>query len=196
MKNNLPEKYLKNELILLKEFQKSKVIPVVKVNSEEDAINTTNSLIAKGINIIEITYRTEKAGLCIKSVSSSINNAIVGAGTITNVRQAKDAISNGAKFLVMPGFDKKTVKYAIKKNIPVIPGVASPTEIMQAINCGLQVLKLFPCDILGGIDLLKALKGPFANVKFVPTGGINADNYQKYLALDNVVAVGGSWIVK
>lgn len=196
MKNLKPQKkYLENESFLLENISKSKIIPVVKVNTEENAVKISNSLIEKKINLIEITYRTENAGKCIKKISNSFSNIVVGAGTITNIAQAKDAIKNGAKFLVMPGFDKNTVKYAIKNNIPIIPGVATPTEIMAAMNMGLHVLKLFPCNIVGGIDFLKSIKGPFPQIKFIPTGGINENNFNDYLSLENVIAVGGSWVV-
>lgn len=196
MKNLKPQKkYLENESFLLENISKSKIIPVVKVNTEENAVKISNSLIEKKINLIEITYRTENAGKCIKKISNSFSNIVVGAGTITNIAQAKDAIKNGAKFLVMPGFDKNTVKYAIKNNIPIIPGVATPTEIMAATNMGLHILKLFPCNIVGGIDFLKSIKGPFPKIKFIPTGGINENNFNEYLSLENVIAVGGSWVV-
>lgn len=196
MKNLKPQKkYLENESFLLENISKSKIIPVVKVNTEENAVKISNSLIEKKINLIEITYRTENAGNCIKKISNSFSNIVVGAGTITNIAQAKDAIKNGAKFLVMPGFDKNTVKYAIKNNIPIIPGVATPTEIMAATNMGLHILKLFPCNIVGGIDFLKSIKGPFPKIKFIPTGGINENNFNDYLSLENVIAVGGSWVV-
>lgn len=196
MKNLKPQKkYLENESFLLENISKSKIIPVVKVNTEENAVKISNSLIEKKINLIEITYRTENAGKCIKKISNSFSNIVVGAGTITNIAQAKDAIKNGAKFLVMPGFDKNTVKYAIKNNIPIIPGVATPTEIMAAMNMGLHILKLFPCNIVGGIDFLKSIKGPFPKIKFIPTGGINENNFNDYLSLENVIAVGGSWVV-
>lgn len=196
MKNLKPQKkYLENESFLLENISKSKIIPVVKVDTEENAVKISNSLIEKKINLIEITYRTENAGKCIKKISNSFSNIVVGAGTITNIAQAKDAIKNGAKFLVMPGFDKNTVKYAIKNNIPIIPGVATPTEIMAATNMGLHILKLFPCNIVGGIDFLKSIKGPFPKIKFIPTGGINENNFNDYLSLENVIAVGGSWVV-
>ena len=196
MKNLKPQKkYLENESFLLENISKSKIIPVVKVNTEENAVKISNSLIEKKINLIEITYRTENAGKCIKKISNSFSHIVVGAGTITNIAQAKDAIKNGAKFLVMPGFDKNTVKYAIKNNIPIIPGVATPTEIMAATNMGLHILKLFPCNIVGGIDFLKSIKGPFPKIKFIPTGGINENNFNDYLSLENVIAVGGSWVV-
>lgn len=196
MKNLKPQKkYLENESFLLENISKSKIIPVVKVDTEENAVKISNSLIEKKINLIEITYRTKNAGKCIKKISNSFSNIVVGAGTITNIAQAKDAIKNGAKFLVMPGFDKNTVKYAIKNNIPIIPGVATPTEIMAATNMGLHILKLFPCNIVGGIDFLKSIKGPFPKIKFIPTGGINENNFNDYLSLENVIAVGGSWVV-
>lgn len=189
----MTDKKISNQEFLQK-VKNAKVIPVLKFENTEDAMNTINELSAGGIQIAEITYRTEKASECIKMISQKFPDMLVGAGTITNVKKAKDAVLNGAKFIVMPGYDKKTVSWCIRKKIPVVPGVATPSEIMKAVNKGINVLKLFPAEVSGGIKLLRALKGPFYDVNFIPTGGITSENAKEYLALSNVIAVGGTWI--
>ena len=189
----MTDKKISNQEFLQK-VKNAKVIPVLKFENTEDAMNTINALSACGIQIAEITYRTEKASECIKMISQKFPDMLVGAGTITNVKKAKDAVLNGAKFIVMPGYDKKTVSWCIRKKIPVVPGVATPSEIMKAVNKGINVLKLFPAEVSGGIKLLRALKGPFYDVNFIPTGGITSENAKEYLALSNVIAVGGTWI--
>lgn len=189
----MTDKKISNQEFLQK-VKNAKVIPVLKFENTEDAMNTINALCAGGIQIAEITYRTEKASECIKMISQKFPDMLVGAGTITNVKKAKDAVLNGAKFIVMPGYDKKTVSWCIRKKIPVVPGVATPSEIMKAVNKGINVLKLFPAEVSGGIKLLRALKGPFYDVNFIPTGGITSENAKEYLALSNVIAVGGTWI--
>lgn len=171
-----------------------KVIPAVKVEEAADAVPVAKALYDGGINIVEFTYRTECAGKAIKEVSNNCPDVLVGAGTITDLFKAKDAVKNGAKFIVMPGYDKKTVNWCIKKNIPVIPGVATPTEINTCMNKGLKVLKLFPASTVGGIEFLKAVKGPFADILFIPTGGVNSTNAKDYISQSNVIAVGGSWL--
>ena len=189
----MTDKKISNQEFLQK-VKNAKVIPVLKFENTEDAMNTINALSAGGIQIAEITYRTEKASECIKMISQKFPDMLVGAGTITNVKKAKDAVLNGAKFIVMPGYDKKTVSWCIRKKIPVVPGVATPSEIMKAVNKGINVLKLFPAEVSGGIKLLRALKGPFYDVNFIPTGGITSENAKEYLALSNVIEVGGTWI--
>ena len=189
----MTDKKISNQEFLQK-VKNAKVIPVLKFENTEDAMNTINALSAGGIQIAEITYRTEKASECVKMISQKFPDMLVGAGTITNVKKAKDAVLNGAKFIVMPGYDKKTVSWCIRKKIPVVPGVATPSEIMKAVNKGINVLKLFPAEVSGGIKLLRALKGPFYDVNFIPTGGITSENAKEYLALSNVIAVGGTWI--
>ena len=189
----MTDKKISNQEFLQK-VKNAKVIPVLKFENTEDAMNTINALSAGGIQIAEITYRTEKASECIKMISQKFPDMLVGAGTIKKVKKAKDAVLNGAKFIVMPGYDKKTVSWCIRKKIPVVPGVATPSEIMKAVNKGINVLKLFPAEVSGGIKLLRALKGPFYDVNFIPTGGITSENAKEYLALSNVIAVGGTWI--
>ncbi len=177
-------------------IEQTKIIPAVKIETLEDAIPVANALSQSQINIIEITYRSKVASAAIEAISKNCPQIIVGAGTVTNLKIAKNAVSKGAQFIIMPGFDEKTVDWCIKKNIPVIPGVATPTEIMTCKNKGLKVLKFFPATTCGAIEFLKAIKGPFADIKFIPTGGINEDNAKEYLSLANVIAVGGSWLTK
>lgn len=176
-------------------IQKTKIIPVIQI-TKDDAVNVVRALSKGGINIAEITYRTKDAGLSIREISQKLPDVLVGAGTICNVQQARDAVSHGAQFIVMPGFDKVTVEYCIANGIPVIPGVATPTEVMNAMALGLKTLKLFPAEVIGGTAILKALKGPFSDIKFIPTGGITTENAVNYSKLSNVIAVGGTWIVK
>ena len=120
----------------------------------------------------------------------------VGAGTVLNVEQAKLAVDCGAKFIVSPGLDEATVKWAIENDIPVIPGTVTPTEIMKAISLGLKVVKFFPADVYGGIKAIKALSAPFGQVKFLPTGGVSEANLNEFAANKSVIAVGGSWVCK
>lgn len=187
------EKYLKNAENFFSKIREYKIIPLVKIENENDAEKTAERLIKAGHKIAEIAYRTKAAGDGIKYISQNYPDLLVGAGTVTNVKTARDAISNGAKFIVMPGFDKKTVLYCIKKGVPVIPGVMTPSEIMNASSYGLKVLKLFPAVVSGGTKLLQALKGPFNDIMFIPTGGITEENADEYLSLSNVIAVGRSW---
>lgn len=187
---------MKTPEIIFSLIEKTKIIPAVKIDNPDDAIPVADALKQGGINIVEFTYRTENAGAAICNVSKNCPDVVVGAGTITDIKKAKDAVSNGAEFIVMPGYDEKTVDWCFRKNIPVIPGVSTPTEIMACMNKGLKVLKLFPAETAGGIEFLKAVKGPFADIKFIPTGGINTANSCTYLALSNVLAVGGSWLTK
>lgn len=188
--------YLQNEKKIFEKFRELKIIPVVKAEDINQAEQIAERLLSQNLPVAEITYRTQNAGDCIKHISKKYPDMLIGAGTVTDVKTARDAIKNGASFIVMPGFDKKTVLYCIKKGVPVVPGVATPTEVMKAISCGISVLKLFPAEVLGGIKFIKALVGPFSKVKFIPTGGITKENADDYLSLSNVLAVGGTWVVK
>ena len=190
------KKYLENEKSVLLKFSEHKIIPVAKIDSLEDADTIAKRIISAGYNTAEITYRTSCAGDCIRYISQKYPELLVGAGTVCDVKTAKDAVKNGARFIVMPGFDKKTVAYCIKKGVPVVPGVATPSEVMAALATGLTVLKLFPSEVLGGTKFIKALAGPFGKAKFIPTGGITEENSKEYLSLSNVIAVGGTWVVK
>ncbi len=177
-------------------FNQTKIIPVITIEDAANAVPLAGALLKGGIKIAEITYRTEAAPKAISELSAHCPDVLAGAGTVTSVAQAQEAIACGAKFIVMPGFDKEIVEYCKSRDVAVVPGVATPTEISAALQLGLEVLKLFPAELLGGTDFLDAMAGPFPKTKFIPTGGITAENAAAYLSKQNVLAVGGSWIVK
>lgn len=172
------------------------IVPVVVLNKVEDAVPLAGALLNGGITFMEITFRTECAADCIETISREVPDMVVGAGTVINVDQAKTAVSKGAKFIVSPGFDEETVRWCLDNDIPVIPGTVTPTEIMKAVRMGLRVLKFFPADVYGGIKAIKALSAPFAQVKFLPTGGVSPDNLAEFIGNKAVAAVGGSWVCK
>ena len=172
------------------------IVPVVVLNNVEDAVPLAGALLKGGIDFMEITFRTECAAECISVIRKEVPDMTVGAGTVLNVEQAKLAVDCGAKFIVSPGLDEATVKWAIENDIPVIPGTVTPTEIMKAISLGLKVVKFFPADVYGGIKAIKALSAPFGQVKFLPTGGVSEANLNEFAANKSVIAVGGSWVCK
>lgn len=173
-----------------------KVIPVVILNDEEDAKHKLSSLVEGRLFIAEITFRTDYA---LKGIEFAIKNypqLIVGAGTVINVEQCKAAIGCGCQFIVSPGFSKEIALLCKEKEIPYIPGCVTPTEIMEAINFGINVIKFFPANIFGGLKAIDNLGSVFPQVKFVPTGGIDESNFKEYLLNKHVKAIGGSWITK
>ncbi|NIN63517.1 MAG: bifunctional 4-hydroxy-2-oxoglutarate aldolase/2-dehydro-3-deoxy-phosphogluconate aldolase [Anaerolineae bacterium] len=172
------------------------LVPVVKIEREEDAVDLASALSAGGLPCAEITFRTEAAEEAIRRISSSLRDVLVGAGTVLSVDQAERAVSAGAQFIVSPGFNQKVVDWCLENAIAVTPGVLTPTEIEMARDRGLDILKFFPAEAMGGIATLRAIGAPYGDVKFVPTGGINRDNLADYLALPNVHCCGGSWLVK
>ena len=181
---------------VLEKIQNYKIVPVASFSLVEDALKISEGLMNKNLPIIEITFRTGDAPLFIQSVKKEFSSMLVGAGSVVSVKMAKVAIKSGADFIVMPGLNEDVVKFCKKKNILCVPGVLTPTEITKAINLGCDILKLFPAEISGGVKYLKAVSAPFPNVKFIPTGGINQENYQDYLEQKNVLAVGGSWPIE
>ena len=170
------------------------VIPVIVLQSSEHAAPVAEALIEGGIPIFEITLRTAAGLPSIEEVAKKFPDALTGAGTVLNESQARQAIDAGSRFIVSPGWDDGVVEMAQAAGIPVVPGVATATEVQRAYNHGLRVLKLFPAGIAGGIPMLKALSSVYSEVGFVPTGGVSADNLTDFLALPNVKAVGGSWL--
>ncbi len=175
-------------------IKKAKVIPVVKLERVEDTLPLMDALAKGGLPVAEITFRTSVAPECIALVKKERPDIFVGAGTILTVEQAKKAIEAGASFVVSPGFNPEVVDYCIEQNIPVIPGVNSPTQVEMGLRKGLKVLKFFPAEASGGTAMLKAL-GSVYEVEFMPTGGVNQKNILSYLALKSVIACGGSWMV-
>jgi len=170
------------------------VIPVIVLQHSADAVPVAEALIEGGIPIFEITLRSEAGLPSIAEVAKRFPDALTGAGTVLNESQARQAIDAGSRFIVSPGWDDGVVETAQAADIPVVPGVATASEVQRAYNRGLRVLKLFPAEIAGGIPMLKALSSVYSEVGFVPTGGVSADNLAEFLALPNVEAVGGSWL--
>lgn len=178
------------------EIARLKLVPVVALDDEKDAVALADALIGGGLPVAEITFRTAAAEGAIRAIARQRPEMLVGAGTITGMDQAKRAVEAGAKFLVTPGFSDEITQYAVLQNIPVFPGVCTPTEIMMTLKYDLPVVKFFPAAQFGGLAAIKALNGPFPALKFMPTGGVGTENVKEYLAYPNVVACGGSWMVK
>ncbi len=175
-------------------LQISPIVPVVVIENIKDAVPLAQSLIEGGIPIIEVTLRSSCALEAIELIAKNVPKMRVGAGTILNPTQLEQAQNRGAEFLISPGLTIKLLEYAKKKDMPLIPGVSSSSEVMQALELGYNALKFFPAEYCGGVKLLNAFNGPFKGVKFCPTGGISADNMHSYLNLENVLCVGGSWL--
>jgi 2-dehydro-3-deoxyphosphogluconate aldolase / (4S)-4-hydroxy-2-oxoglutarate aldolase len=172
------------------------VVPVITIDSPQDAVPLASALLAGDIGCAEITFRTSSAADAIDSIRSSRGELLVGAGTVLTVPQAQHAAHAGAQFIVTPGFEPSVVDWCLEQDLPVIPGVATPTEVSMALTRGLGLLKFFPAEAMGGVPMLKALHAPFARTRFVPTGGISAANLARYLTLPNVAACGGSWMAQ
>ncbi|WP_231192722.1 bifunctional 4-hydroxy-2-oxoglutarate aldolase/2-dehydro-3-deoxy-phosphogluconate aldolase [Helicobacter pylori] len=179
---------------IIEVLQISPIVPVVVVENIKDAVPLAQSLIEGGIQIIEVTLRSSCALEAIELIAKNVPKMRVGAGTILNPTQLEQAQNRGAEFLISPGLTIKLLEYAKKKDMPLIPGVSSSSEVMQALELGYSALKFFPAEYCGGVKLLNAFNGPFKGVKFCPTGGISADNMRSYLNLENVLCVGGSWL--
>lgn len=176
-------------------LSKEKIVPVIKLKTPDSAVPLAKALTAGGINVAEVTFRTDAAAESIKRIRKDFPEMLVGAGTVLTLENAKKAEDAGASFIVAPGFNPRIVEFCQSRNIPVVPGVNSPTQVELAMEMGLEVLKFFPAEISGGIKMLKTL-GSVYNVDFMPTGGLNEANFIDYLSLANVIACGGSWMVK
>ena len=170
------------------------VVPVVVLEDAEQAVPTAKALLKGGINAMEITFRTSAAKASIEKVAKEVPEMIVGAGTVVNVQQLHDAVEAGAKFIVSPGSDAEVIAEAIKLGVPITPGVVTPSEIMIGLKLGLKVFKFFPAENYGGLKTIKALSGPFPQIKILPTGGINQGNAAEYFKNPKILAVGGSWM--
>ena len=179
---------------VLKRLAQSGVVPVVVLEDAKDAVPTAKAMLAGGIDVMEITFRTAAAADSIKAVAQECPDMVVGAGTVVNLEQCKLAVECGAKFIVSPGYDEETVAWCCDNGIPVTPGCVTPTEIMMALKHGLKVLKFFPANVYGGLSAIKSLAGPCGGVKFIPTGGVNAQNLAEFISSPYIHAVGGSWI--
>ena len=180
---------------VLAEIEKIKIVPVVKIDDAENAVPLAEALLAGGLPCAEITFRTDAAEESIRRISK-LNHFLVGAGTVLSVETAKKAVAAGAKFIVSPGFNPKVAAYCVENNITITPGTCTPSDVEAALDLGLDILKFFPAEAMGGLKTLKAISAPYTMVRFIPTGGINAGNVGAYLKFPGVFACGGSWMVK
>ena len=178
----------------LERLRNAGVVPVVVLERAEDAVPAARAMLAGGVDVMEITFRTAAAAEAIRNVAAECPEMLVGAGTVLTVEQCEKAAALGAKFIVSPGFDAEIVDWCVERGVAVAPGCVTPTEIMAALKRGLSVVKFFPAGIYGGLKAMKALAAPFGQVKFIPTGGVSADNLAEYAAAPFVHAVGGSWL--
>jgi len=181
---------------IIKRIEELKLIPVVVIENPENAYNLGKTLLNVKLPIVEVTFRTKYAVDSLSILKKKYPNMIVGAGTVLKIEQVKAASNTGADFIVSPGFNPKIVDYCVENKILIIPGVNTPTMVEWALERGLKVVKFFPANLSGGTEMLKTLAGPYPEMRFVPTGGINSENLIAYLKLENVIACGGSWIVK
>jgi 2-dehydro-3-deoxyphosphogluconate aldolase/(4S)-4-hydroxy-2-oxoglutarate aldolase len=172
------------------------LVPVIKIEDAAKAVPLGNALAAGGIPVAEVTFRTAAAEDAIRAMTAECPDLLVGAGTVINVALAKKAIAAGAKFIVSPGFNPAVVDYCIENDIPILPGVNNASLVEAGLEKGLDTFKFFPAEASGGVAMIDSLAGPFGNVKFVPTGGIDAANVGDYAKRNSVLAIGGSWMVK
>lgn len=181
---------------VLEQLGRIRIIPVVVINDEMHAEPLAQALLDGGLSTMEITFRTAAAKAVLARITNSRPEMLTGAGTVLSIEQAATAIDCGARYVVSPGLNPKVAKYCRQRGIPPIPGVVTPTDIEEALDLGLEVVKFFPAEASGGVAYLKAISAPFAQMKFIPTGGIDETNLVTYLRLPCVMACGGSWMVK
>ncbi|MBQ7322814.1 MAG: bifunctional 4-hydroxy-2-oxoglutarate aldolase/2-dehydro-3-deoxy-phosphogluconate aldolase [Clostridia bacterium] len=180
---------------IIKQISRIGILPVLKLDREEDALPVGEALLRGGIDCVEVTFRTAAARGAVEKMAKAFPDMLVGAGTVLTTGQVDEAVAAGAKFIVTPGLNPMIVRYCQAKDIPIIPGINDPTGIEQAMVMGLDVVKFFPAQASGGIEMIKAMGAPYIHIAFLPTGGINYDNMNDYLTNQKVVAVGGSWVV-
>jgi 2-dehydro-3-deoxyphosphogluconate aldolase/(4S)-4-hydroxy-2-oxoglutarate aldolase len=176
-----------------KQLEEEYLIPVVVMDDAARAADTAKALVAGGVKVMEITLRTEAGLDSIEKAAKSCPDLLVGGGTVLSLEQCRQAVARGAAFIVSPGYDPEIVDYCQKNNMPIFPGCVTPTEITAAIKAGLNIVKFFPANVYGGIKAIKALSGPFPNLKFIPTGGIDLDNLAEYV-IPQVFSIGGGWL--
>lgn len=181
---------------VLKKMGQIGIIPVVVLHDVKDAKPLAKALLDGGLPCAEVTFRTEAAEESIRVMAEEYPQLLVGAGTVLTTEQVDRAVAAGAKFIVSPGLNPKVVRYCLDKGVPVTPGVVTPGEIEKALELGLDVVKFFPAEPSGGLPMIKAMAAAYTKLKFMPTGGINAENVVDYLKSDKILACGGSWMVK
>ena len=181
---------------VIEEISRIGIVPVIALDDVKDAKPLAQALCKGGLPCAEVTFRTDAAEESIRVMAKEFPNMLVGAGTVLTTEQVDRAVNAGAKFIVSPGLNPKVVQYCVGKDIPIVPGTTNPSDVEIAIENGLDVVKFFPAEQAGGINMIKAMCGPYTKMKFMPTGGINADNLKSYLDFNKIVACGGSWMVK
>ena len=179
---------------LSKLLSRAPVVPLVQSNDRDEAVSTAGALLGGGMLVLEVVLRTDAAYECLQAITEAFPDVEVGAGTVLSRAHAEKAIAHGAKFIVSPGLDESVVRVAQDGGLPVLPGIATATELQQAWNMGLRSVKFFPAGLSGGPKMLKALSSVFRDVTFMPTGGVSADNLPDFLAVSSVIACGGSWL--
>ena len=172
------------------------IVPVIAIDEAEKAVPLARALVAGGLPAAEVTFRTAAGEEAIRRIATEVPEMLVGAGTVLTTGQADRAIAAGAQFIVSPGFNPAVTRYVIDRGVLMMPGTASPGEMEQAMSMGLDVVKFFPAEQNGGVAKLKALAGPYTNLRWMPTGGVNTKNLMDYLSFDKIVACGGTWMVK
>lgn len=181
---------------VLSKIQMMGIVPVVKLDDAKNAVPLAKALCDGGLACAEVTFRTAAAEESIRLMSEAFPDMLIGAGTVLTTEQVDKAVNAGATFIVSPGLNPKIVRYCTERNIPITPGCSTPSDIEAAIELGLEVVKFFPAEAAGGLPMIKAMAGPYVNMKFMPTGGINATNLNSYLDFSKIIACGGSWMVK
>lgn len=181
---------------ILKQIEKNGIVPVVVIEDARDAAPLATALCEGGLCCAEVTFRTPAAAEAIRRMKEAQPQMLVGAGTVLKPEQVNEAVNAGAQFIVSPGLNPSVVKYCLQRGVQVLPGTANPSDIELALEYGLDVVKFFPSEALGGLKMIRAMAAPYTGVKFMPTGGINAENVRKYLEYDRILACGGSWMVK
>ena len=171
------------------------IVPVLVINNAEEALPIAEALLTAGIKVLEVTLRTPAALDVISAIARELPEAIIGSGTVTNRKQLQQSYDAGAKFSISPGLTKDLLQAGNESNIALIPGISSISELMDGVDYGYDHFKFFPAEVLGGVNAIKSIGGPFPDIRFCPTGGINLNNVRAYLALPNVVCCGGSWLV-
>lgn len=180
---------------VLEEFSKIGIIPVIALDDAADAAPLAKALCDGGLPCAEVTFRTAAAEESIRIMAEQFPEMLVGAGTVLTTEQVDRAVNAGAKFIVSPGLNPKVVKYCVEKDIPITPGCSNPSDVEVAIELGLDVVKFFPAEAAGGLNMIKSMAAPYTKMKFMPTGGINAKNLTSYLDFKKIIACGGSWMV-
>jgi len=181
---------------IINKIADAKLIPIITIDRVEDAIPLAKAIIDGGLPVMEITFRTDAAEESIRTISKMVPEALIGAGTITTLERVKKAHLAGSQFIITPGVSTDVLDYCRAEKLPVFPGICTPTDVMQVMEFGVEIVKFFPVALFGGVSAIKAFSGPFPTIRFIPTGGISESDLHEYLALSKVIACGGSWMVK